>query len=83
MNKCLGHKLGLVPQLAHNLVNPFILFYECHMAGYFSLDSCAYFLRVPGESFPTPDSLPEFLYKGTTTSYFLPQLIGHQLFIDR
>lgn len=40
INKCLGHKPGLVSRLAYNSVNPFILFCECHMAGYLSLVSC-------------------------------------------
>lgn len=42
LHKYLGRKLGLVPRLAHNLVNQFILLCECHMAGYLFTVSCAY-----------------------------------------
>jgi hypothetical protein len=58
MNKFLGHKLKLIPRLARNLTNPFILYCECDMAGHLS-SICL--LRVWGESVPMPDSIPEFL----------------------
>lgn len=61
MNKCLGHELGLVPWLACNLINLFMLFYECRMAGYFSSVSGMGLLRVWGESVLSSDSIPEFL----------------------
>jgi hypothetical protein len=59
--KCLGHKLWLTLQLACNLTNPSILFYECHMAGYLSSVSCICLLRVWNKYPPAPDSIPEFL----------------------
>ena len=44
----LGHKLGLVPQIARNLYNLFKLFYVCHMAGY--LSSVSYIQLSPSLS---------------------------------
>ena len=61
MNKYLGHRLWLVFWQAHSLINLLILFDECHMAGYVSRVSCVCLLRVQGESFSMPDSIPKFL----------------------
>ena len=83
MKKCLD-TLDLIPQLAYNLINLFILFYECYMASYLSqFFLCICLLRFPGKSVPAPNSILESsLPTRIPTDYFL-LLIGHQLFIDR
>lgn len=64
--------------LVHNLIKPFILLYECHMAGYLLSVSGIFLLRIPDESLPGPDSGRVTVSAGTPTYYFLPLLIGHQ-----
>lgn len=49
MNKYLGYKLWLVPQVDLNLYNPFILFYVFHKAIYLSSVSFVYFLWAQGK----------------------------------
>lgn len=70
-NKCLGHKLRLIFQLASNLFHLFVLFYACHMAGYLSSVSRIYFPQSHGKS---PTSLYPTVHLSTRipTSYFLP-----------
>jgi len=87
LNKCLGHKLGLVPRLAWDLINLFVLFCEWHVAGYLFWVSCICLHQhwdeppPPPHPMPEPDTVPESsLPAGTPTSYFLPKLIGQQLF---
>lgn len=79
MNKCLGHDLGLVPQLTHNLINP--LFYECHRAGSLFLVSCVsseFWVNLfPYLTLSQSSSLPT----RTPTSHFLPQHIGQSTFL--
>lgn len=54
------------------------------MPGYLFSVLCVCLLRDWGESLLEPDSIPEVLSPTRTpTSYFLTQLIGQQLFIDR
>lgn len=82
MNKCLGYKLRLIHWLAHNLINLFILSYECHMAGYL-LSVMYLFPQSWGNLRCLTLSQSSSLSARTPTSYFLSKLIGYQLFIDR
>ena len=81
MNECPGHKLGLVPQLAYNLARYSILWVP---RGWLSLLSFMWLSpQSSGQIFSYAWLYPRVPLTGTPTSYFLPQLIGHQLFIDR
>jgi hypothetical protein len=81
MDKCLGHKLGLVLQIACNLIILYILYYEWLVARYVFSVSRICPLRVPDQSFPSPDCILEFL--SPYGNSHLAQLIGQQHFIDR
>ena len=77
--------LRLAPRLARNFIDLIILFYECHVAGYLFLASqlCVSVSSefgvnlFPCQTWSQSSSLPT----GTPSSYFLPQLIGHQLLL--
>lgn len=83
INKCISHhKPGLIPQLAPNLINLFILFHECHVAGYLFSASC--FSSEFGVNLLLDLTLSKSssLPTRTPTSRFL-QLLANQLYVDR
>lgn len=74
----IGYKRGLFPRLARNSFIPFILFYVCHMAGYFSSVSCVRFPLCP-----VKESSHTRLISQSSPPLLPPQLLVHQIFIDR
>ena len=65
-----SHKLRVVPQLTHKLINP--LFYEYHMVGCRFSVSCIHVLRVQGAPLPMLDLIPEFFSPCQNTHFIFP-----------
>lgn len=66
--------------LAHNLFNPFILSYLCHKSSYLSSASIIWFLHSP-KWVVSWLALSSLCWRSHL--WILPQLFGHQNFIDR
>ena len=71
MSKCLDHKLQLLPRLACNLYNPFILVYVCHVGTYLSV-SCIWLPLNSGWISHLWLSLSSNLSTGIPNLFFLP-----------